>query len=63
MEGLLTVVDVSGIEFDLILIVDVDVELDGDSLEDALGRFKLVTVDAWEFVSDNMENGVLELLE
>ncbi len=44
MEGLLAVVDVSGIEFDLILIVDV--ELDGDSLEGAFGKFELVTVDA-----------------
>jgi hypothetical protein len=62
MEGLLAVVDVSGIEFDLVLIVDIDVELDGNSFEGAFGRFELVTVDALEFVSDAMENGEFELL-
>lgn len=63
MEGLLVVVDVSGIEFDLILIVDIDVELDGDSFGGAFGRFELVIVDALEFASDAMENGEFELLE
>lgn len=62
MEGLLAVVDVSGIEFDLTLIVDVDVELDGESFEGTFGRFIAVLVDSWEFVSDTDENGEFELL-
>ena len=64
MEGLLAVVDVSGIEFDLTLIVDVDVELDGDgeSFEGAFGGFEVVIVDIWEFVSDTDENGEFEVL-
>lgn len=61
MEGLLAVVDVSGIEFDLTLIVDVDVELNGESFEGAFGRFEVVIVDAWEFESDTDENGEFEL--
>lgn len=61
-EGLLAVEDVSGIELDLILTVDVDEELDGILFEEAPGAFEFVMVDEFEFASDTDGNSELELL-